>query len=166
MGLPWTCHTHSNLIHLAIRRERCQRGASSRQGCDRTPVVGRKGGIYAGNVPPTTARSRNRLSCRRLRRASEAMAAKRVPSRYMRPWAGFRTSCRVIGQGPEPVRSPSASRSSGLPRHSIRQNVRRPNQVTTCGPSETRVVDEQPSHALLTGQLSLDLTRVEPLELS
>lgn len=27
-------------------------------------LVGRKGGIYAGNVPPTTARSRNRLSCR------------------------------------------------------------------------------------------------------
>lgn len=40
-------------------------------------LVGRKGGIYAGNVPPTTARSRNKLSCRRLRRASEAMAAKR-----------------------------------------------------------------------------------------
>lgn len=135
-------------------------------GC--TPVTGRKAGIYAGNVPPTTARSRNRLSCRRLRRASEAMAAKReetCPSRNMRPWAGFRTSCRVIGQGPGACQKPLLQSGSGLPRHSIRQNVRRPNQVTTCGPSETRVVDEQPSHALLTGPLSLDLTRVEPLEL-
>lgn len=133
---------------------------------DRTLVVGRKGGIYAGNVPPTTARFRNRLSCRCLRRASEAMAAKRdVPKQRHEALGGFRTSCRVIGQGPGACQKPLLPSSSGLPRHSIRQNVRRPNQVTTCGPSETRVVDEQPSHALLTGQLSLGLTRVEPLEL-
>ncbi|UKZ69880.1 uncharacterized protein TrAtP1_010883 [Trichoderma atroviride] len=84
------------------------------------------------------------------------------PSKDMRALGGFRTSCRVIGQGPGACQKPLLQSSSGLPRHSIRQNVRRPNQVTTCGPSETRVVDEQPSHALLTGQLSLDLTRVEP----
>lgn len=47
---------------------------------DPMSLVGRKGGIYAGNVPPTTARSRNRcrvVSCRRLRRASEAMAERK-----------------------------------------------------------------------------------------
>jgi hypothetical protein len=79
-----------------------------------TRVVGRKGGIYAGNVPPTTARSRNRLSCRRLRRASEAMAAKRglqsmYPSKRTRPWAGFRTLARdwtgprSLSEAPPPI---------------------------------------------------------------
>ncbi|PON23232.1 hypothetical protein TGAM01_v208005 [Trichoderma gamsii] len=88
-----------------------------------------------------------------------------VPKQKHEALGGLRTSCRVIGQGPGACQKPLLQSGSGLPRHSIRQNVRRPNQVTTCGPSETRVVDEQPSYALLTGPLSLDLTRVEPLEL-
>lgn len=73
-------------------------------------LVGGKGGIYAGNVPPTTARSRNRLSCRRLRRASEAMAAKRdaskqtcglggLPHLLARDWTGPRD----LSETPPPI---------------------------------------------------------------
>ncbi|KAL7922177.1 hypothetical protein ACQKWADRAFT_107686 [Trichoderma austrokoningii] len=82
------------------------------------------------------------------------MAANRDLTRQAASEAlGFSSSpCRMIGQGPGACQKlPRPIRHWGLPRHSIRQDVRRwSNQVTTCGPVKP-AVDERPSHALLTG---------------